>query len=969
MLILLRRGKAAEVPEPKVNKRKTETEPRKKRQPQKRKPGVKSKDRPDTADKAFFVAGTSGFEYGENEIAKETELLTSSNGPMEIEADENLINLQMFKTIRASLKLTRDVKPSRDDTVPLASFLNRPVVKGRRWTSFVRPSGDSKWLLHLYDHSKPSTRDRSGTKLNFNSRMQISRSGVAERSDAEEIAKTYCKLMERIPFPIHQDVTNRAVYTDICTRHVIPDHDIELLAGAFLNKTMKSGGVEYAAKFKTLDPTTGKTYVTKYQVNTATISLDNPVPALPAYFKTPTFKPSGQAVTQEQKRKERYAFDLAYHINSQMHNAVGSKDAVKAKKHLISQQFISSRHSKVGPFGGQNLYQLAVSTRSRRVLITMSDTVRKSIQNTTGGSESLPTIRINGLSRARANKVVQILTQTWMRTGDIFESWMAACKTADYLNIAGANDDLQGSTCACTPDQRLTECHLCDLCGKIALCQTLAVNASGTALTCDACRSRNPTFLRQNVRNNVHKEYRNLQLSGDRDAEISEILVKLEQNWDEEEQTWNSDYTNTAMSEKLMGKRPRDPFTPSIDGVLPVFHYEQDNTGLRYHAPDNIAVCELFLNQMKEQNPPGVLHFMAEWAKSKKTDADRQRMMAAMNDIHIVRRKIAHTLRRRLKRGPVDINAWEDTKEELLTCKPGSGGTEQSRALRKYHSKAPDKASADFRPRDFERVMQVIAEIEADFADSNKVLQRSADGCPFPFPEEKMPADWCWWSAWATFEERLCRLWLYCNGLWVTFDNIETLFLEAVFSFFNPTDVDPFHLDILSIYYGHPLRFAIARRVPGQGMRTPWTNPRPESLTERGPTNTGNISFEPHMINQTKMEFSAETYDEMVTRTSRIKLSKKYFNPDYKSKSKGKSRASFAEDDEIDMEELEEDFGDDLDEGGNLFEYEDEPEQAMDTTMADDEDDEDQEDEVLEIPESDYDEEGHRLDEDGNRLN
>lgn len=55
-------------------------------------------------------------------------------------------------------------------------------------------------------------------------------------------------------------------------------------------------------------------------------------------------------------------------------------------------------------------------------------------------------------------------------------------------------------------------------------------------------------------------------------------------------------------------------------------------------------------------------------------------------------------------------------------------------------------------------------------------------------------------------------MWLLCNGYWITIDCIETLLLECIIQFFDPTDTDALNLNILSIYYGRPVRFALAKR-------------------------------------------------------------------------------------------------------------------------------------------------------------
>lgn len=138
--------------------------------------------------------------------------------------------------------------------------------------------------------------------------------------------------------------------------------------------------------------------------------------------------------------------------------------------------------------------------------------------------------------------------------------------------------------------------------------------------------------------------------------------------------------------------------------------------------------------------------------------------------------------------------------------------------------------------------------------------------------------------------------------------------------------------------YGHPFRFAVARIEPELPMRTSFDKPRPTSFRDRVPS-LGSISFEPHIVNQMKLNFPKESYDEMVRRISGIQLPEKAYNPKYKSKARASGSGLYRDNDSKHS------LDDTLAADTKLFEFGD---AANDDSQAEDDQDSDDED-IVEV--------------------
>lgn len=90
-------------------------------------------------------------------------------------------------------------------------------------------------------------------------------------------------------------------------------------------------------------------------------------------------------------------------------------------------------------------------------------------------------------------------------------------------------------------------------------------------------------------------------------------------------------------------------------------------------------------------------------------------------------------------------------------------------------------------------------------------------------------------------------------------DSTETLALECVWQHLDPKITDDLFELPISLNFRHPLRFAVAHRLHGRQLRSPWTLLKPESIKDRDPS-VGNMSFEACIVYFAKSNFPSESY-------------------------------------------------------------------------------------------------------------
>lgn len=113
---------------------------------------------------------------------------------------------------------------------------------------------------------------------------------------------------------------------------------------------------------------------------------------------------------------------------------------------------------------------------------------------------------------------------------------------------------------------------------------------------------------------------------------------------------------------------------------------------------------------------------------------------------------------------------YQRKSEKLL----GPVSADIEKRLHEY-AKAPRPPKKDWKPcpteDDFEKRLKPLINqiINAGEQKTGIKVPRGEDGCPFPGEEEDMPEGWGYWMCCVWFGRRLTRLWLWCNGRWVSF--------------------------------------------------------------------------------------------------------------------------------------------------------------------------------------------------------
>jgi hypothetical protein len=199
-------------------------------------------------------------------------------------------------------------------------------------------------------------------------------------------------------------------------------------------------------------------------------------------------------------------------------------------------------------------------------------------------------------------------------------------------------------------------------------------------------------------------------------------------------------------------------------------------------------------------------------------------------DLHLITIKIPYIKRQRLGKVP-NMKNLAELRNELWTGIPGKAFSMQAKNDRKKFLsttlRVPGEVNRQtWKPyeggEDFRRLESLVHEMKTHFG---KTMRIGHDGAPYPF-DGNMPNDWCWLDCWLLFSKRAYRLWLWCNGRWITVDCTETIFLECVWQFLDPEFLPLRHGLPLTIFNRHPLRFVV-----GHLKHSKWYQKYLEGLT------------------------------------------------------------------------------------------------------------------------------------------
>lgn len=865
----------------------------------------------------------------------------------EIESNSELRNLQKFKQVIAGIELSKVVKPTKPLEDLMQKWLSGSPLNGRSWdvlkVTDSTNNGHRSWTAYLVDVNDPTNRQ---AKRKYTSTHNFDYSKLPDQATAERAAHELCRIRERIPFDWPPGRADHLI--DLAIERAYPQHTISL-PSIYVEHRAPGKTPNIVTQINYYDERTGERY-NKFSIVVAPSNVSNiaDIPPLPSNVTVPQF-PVNKSLGGVDQAHARKCFDAVCYMSYTMRGHYGTKATFLLKYGAVKRQLFPEKKELSGAYGGYPLLTFAVSFRDRNVWIRPSKAVQRSFarkpntEKETGSVDLLNIIIVNGLSRARAKVVANAIIQCFMRTGNIVEAWKIGSMVADSLNSDNALSIGEARSCACDEAQKKSEFHACDLCASPVICMLLEWHAAARGRVCKNCAHKldgTSTYggeelpkaanLLMSLHRVLREEGKIIDMTLEqRKEEVSRIVKNLKQaHGYTSEEGFRSKYTNELLVTTKSTRSDRHPNALSVEALMPIWLPGTVDGILRYHCEDNLAVVELCFNLLKQMWPPGILQLVKDWAISKQDDESKENFMKAMDDLHIVRTKLSWTKHARLGK-EITAESWKVFEDELVSCKPlHTDINALAERVWKYNRRRTIPPRKGWEPAQYDRVKNIVQEIKDLFPGRLHELQENG-GCPFPF-DCKMPEDWSWWSAWSLFGERLFRMWIWCNGQWVTVDCIETLYLECLWQWLSRGSRDILQLP-LSIWQHHPLRFAVAHIHHGRQMITAWTSSEPQTVAEHRDLrdeseNQLNISFEACASNYWKSNFDEAMYSEMLDRLQKINLPKTLYDPQREATIEHVDD-TFAEE-ELTYEE------DEIEEGEALFEFTEEQEGDREDTVV-----------------------------------
>ncbi|KAM0799804.1 hypothetical protein BDR22DRAFT_281130 [Usnea florida] len=170
-----------------------------------------------------------------------------------------------------------------------------------------------------------------------------------------------------------------------------------------------------------------------------------------------------------------------------------------------------------------------------------------------------------------------------------------------------------------------------------------------------------------------------------------------------------------------------------------------------------------------------MLAHVVRFLKSDRGAIVLKEFMDEMGNVHLVGMQTPFFKKKRLEK-VASTEKYAARRREWISGLPNGKDHATMKYTRKdYAGKCSPEPSAGWKPEGFERINNVVEQIESKFF--TQTLRRDPDGCPFPF-HDTMPVDWSWWTCWRMLDLRVYRMEVWCNMKWD--NNIETVFLECI---------------------------------------------------------------------------------------------------------------------------------------------------------------------------------------------
>lgn len=619
-------------------------------------------------------------------------------------------------------------------------------------------------------------------------------------------------------------------------------------------------------------------------------------------------------------------YKLVMLIIANLHNTVIPKNEV----HLHTQYLLESHgfsgvggtwghtgfRSNLRWWGGKRFVIMHRSRANLRYSLRASPALKRDI--TLG---RFPGLCIRTLDASRLVAPLNACRNVLVQLGDAREAWLALAQGLEEEKRKIRDGVLPSSICVCDPADLKAKCiHHCASCGVQLDSDLLEVGMDGLR-ECASCiiamakgqTSGNMKPLRdvvlaarlfKSVIKERPKDYKPLY-----EASLAYIISRQPQH--RRGTIFRDEYRQLDVhidTDIDYGRLSRDPFGPSVDSIWP---YVRHNDGYELkHVPGNLAVTICAFNlaklywipallQFVQQFVTGLDHVKAKYNEMSPDSARHMRIQVANLEEKIIQQCStvamlcikAHIQARHYQKHGFDYAKVDFDKQEWLAAKlrDDKGPWQHS----KFHTQMP-KTLRENKRYNQDNLQRLFSQIAAEFGVD---LVTGTDGCPWWGHPTALPQSWRWGAASNLVRQRYIRMRELCNGLDLTRDTYETLWLELVFQHcvkrcqqFVDGVWSAQQKKIWAIQYAeflnlplvegmkHPLAFSIGHRLHGQPMFSGWAE-HPTALADRNDAEN-NLIVESRFSNYLKLNFLSRFYPGIQNAIRAVRLSKEFFNPD-----------------------------------------------------------------------------------------
>ena len=824
--------------------------------------------------------------------------------PFEIAADEDLSNLRKWEQAQANVSIERFRNIDKHQFNPknlqnLSMFLKRPVHDNRKCyiasvqhkrTQGGKKAGKMAWYYVVKSRPPVASIERSGVYF-------ICYDYRWTKSQADKVMEVVVRIMDRLPVPIvGNQLVNKVLrygLLNVASELALPNLPLQRHAVTWEKKTSFWVAVDFF-DIATLEPV-----YHRFQLKRLNKDPDQ-IPPTPRSIRwevsnqRKSVRPFPNPTTEAERREQQSAIKYLQYLAWKLQNLVTTKTGLKAMalEWENSIGIFRARRAQnalaFGWYGDKQMFYVTIGKGQRRIL-TATKAVLQDVKGT------FTPITLHKPGKREFIRLTTAMLSRWMSTGNVKEVWTTGCALADMINRSDDLEDVFQTECDCTSDSSATTLHLCHGCALSTLCSELGTTQERQRL-CAACTEHFKLMFRSEAEKaefsfavlsptEVHLHHRLMELlvkdANCRKKGRAESMTATRAGLDIElvRSSWDTIASYVKNSKNAVWRdaynpklRSHDPFAASsghgpsinpfdltIDAVYP---YSSWKGAFLSHTPDNMVVTVWYINALKNVFPPAILNLVCEYLHSKQGTEEREELIKRMDVIHELGLKTPYTKAERFSHKYDESKLRRDRREWAEAILLPSKNQPWAGRYHVYtvdyhldnHGTAASSVDWGWKPPGEQRILGLIKDIEKKFG--GRLKRRN--GCPYPFDPSAMPEDWCWKRCFHLFVERLRRMTYECNRYWETVDCEETLYLECVWQYLDPSYEDLFNLPMVT-YVRHPLRFAVAKVIHGKQMRTRWLNHHPVSVDERD-DELNNISIETCLTNWAKFRAPNEMY-------------------------------------------------------------------------------------------------------------